>query len=210
MSDTITDDRQLIRELRDIGVKAKRWINSGPYAPPADVNYKGELRVHTGSKPELVATDNKFKQAVIRCTDGPYNGEDFLIGMDETANFVCRLPVSVASVDQAHEILRPTGVMPHTTRQGEWFFVPVEKPCPCGKMPGEHTRGIDPHMRLGGTTHKVETGLIHMGVTFAKGKVLDDRKGRHAPVDLGDTWHQVFPNTERQLHQAPAKVRRFD
>jgi hypothetical protein len=208
---TIADSKQFIGELKEIGVKAKAWRASGDRTPPADVNYRGELRIHTGGQPELVATDGFHRQAIVRPTTGAYRGDSFLIGMDETANFVCRLPqgANPTTVEEAHDILRPKGVMPHTIRQGEWFFVPTDK-CSCGLGLDDHVRGHGVSVRLQGTTHTVEQGIVHGGSYYAKGRVMDDREGRHADVDLGDKWHQVFHNTERDMMREPDRVRRFD
>ncbi len=215
MTTLITDD-QFIDELRKTGIAAKRWRNTGEFTPPADVNYKGELRVHTGGQPELIATDEKFRQAIIRPTRGRYDGESFLVGMDETSNFVCRLPEAVDTVEKAHEVLRPTGLLPHTVRQGEWFFVPVEN-----EVVSIGDMNYMPNRTLQGTTHSAEhtvegylrdkDGKITRHVLLAKGLISDSRKGRHAPVDLGDKWHEVIRNTERPIAVEPARPRRtFD
>jgi hypothetical protein len=203
---TAVDDKQLIKELKKVGITAKRWINSGTYAPPADVNYRGELRVHTGGTSQLIDTNEHFHQAIIRPTSGRYRGEDFLVGMDETSNFVCRLPVLVESVDRAHEILRPMGVMPHTIRQGEWFFVPAVK-CACGAELGVGNHKGGQRTRLGGTTHVAALAVNHMDRMYAMGRIEDDRSGRHAPVDLGEKWHEAFHNTEKQLDREPQRPR---
>lgn len=227
MSETIlATDKEAIGALKDIGVKAKSWRNSDGFAPPADVNYRGELRVHTGGQPVLVATDTTFHQAIMRPTRGMFEGSDFLVGMDETANFVCRLPKRVETVEEAHEVLRPEGLLPHAKRQGEWFFTPVREydkaeNCACGKPLTECGKNLSVvsmalSSRSGVTTHLVRQ-FSHRGVTFAKGLVEDNRKGRHAPVDLGDTWHRVDRNTEQVIQQKPIReslmqqaARRYD
>jgi hypothetical protein len=203
MPQVLATDREAISEFKKLGVKAKRWRDSSDIAPPADVNYRNELRVHTGGRPELIATDLGHRQAILKPTVGTYVGESFLVGMDETAPFVCRLPQPVATVEEAHTVLRPLGVLPHTLRQGEWFFVP-DPQCSCDRPLEEHAHG---RMRLGGTTHVALTGFAHGGRWFAKGLVHDERKGRHAPVDLGEDWYEVKRNTERDLIKPPARVR---
>lgn len=214
MSDTIlATDREAIGVFKELGVKAKPWRNSDDFAPPADVNYRGELRIHTGGKPVLVATDAKFRQAILRPTLGMFEGDDFLVGMDETANFVCRLPEAVETVDEAHKVLRPQGLLPHAKRQGEWFFTPVkeydkEVRCPCGSSLDEHEHLLSEEnlrSRVGTTTHRVSQ-FTHRGVTYAKGVVTDERKGRHVPVDLGDEWHRVDRNMERVIQQKPTRI----
>lgn len=217
MGDTIlATNREAIGMFKRLGVKAKSWRNTNDFAPPADVNYRGALRIHTGGQPALVATDAKFRQAVLRPTVGMFIGDDFLVGMDETANFVCRLPQQVDSVEEAHEVLRPKGLLPHAKRQGEWFFTPVkeydkDEKCECGKPLAEHEGRLSMdnlRSRSGDTTHRVRQ-FTHMGVTYAKGLVEDERNGRHAPVDLGNEWHRVDRNTERDIQQKPAHVGRL-
>lgn len=192
--ETLVRDRDLIHELRKIGVKAKRWRNHNSDAPPADVNYRGELRIHTAGLPALVATDKGFRQAIIRPQTGRFRAESFLVGMDETSNFVCRLPTYVDSVADAHEALRPLGVMPHTIRQGEWFFVPVDSPL---HLTRDNRVWYD--QRLGETTHRAAEFVVTVsGKQYARGVISDTRQGRHAPVNLGkETWHEVFHNTEK-------------
>lgn len=217
----MVEDRRFIRELRQIGVSAKRWRNTGAFTPPADVNYRGELRIHTGGRPELVATDAEHRQAVVRPTTGRYAGEDFLVGMDETSNFVCRLPRElgpVTSVAEAHDVLRPTGVLPHTLRQGEWFLVPVKR-CHCGvSLDASNVEHLDAGHRWGhdsrleaGSTHRAEHLVVHGSRTYVRGTVRDERAGRHAPRELGESWHEAVRNTERELDREPRRVRRsFD
>lgn len=50
----------------------------------------------------------------------------FLIGMDETHHFISPLPEQATSVKMAHRLLRGK-VKKGTTRQGEWFFIPVSR-----------------------------------------------------------------------------------
>jgi hypothetical protein len=57
----------------------------------------------------------------------------FLVGRDERQLFMCRLPRACTTVAEAHRALRAPeatearGVMARTIRQGEWFFIPIEK-----------------------------------------------------------------------------------
>jgi hypothetical protein len=223
----LTKDRQLIRDLRSLGLRAKWWGNSGDYTPPADVNYRGELRVHTGVQPELIATDAEFKQAILRPTLGRYRHSDFLVGMDETANFVSRLPGRVSSVAEAHELLKPPAVKEAeggVVRQGEWFFVPVGKAeldqtC---TLHGQTLRKclekatLEPRQLAtrgkGATTHHARSATVHGGVAYAKGLIQDNREGRHADLYLGHEWHKAIANTEQQLDTEPTRprVRHFD
>lgn len=215
----LVSDKEFIDTLRGIGVKAKAWRNSGEFIPPADVNYKGELRVHTGGQPELIATDETFKQAVIQPTFGRYQGQSFLVGMDETSNFVCRLPQPVKTVQEAHEILKPLGIGDHAKRQGEWFMTPKEI-CACGRaLPKTVEEGndtghyIQSNRSLGETTHRAEESFRCSSRVFARGFIADERVGRHAPLNLGTTWHEAQHNTELSLDREPSrprKVRSFD
>jgi len=54
------------------------------------------------------------------------NENHWLCGMDEGSYFISRLPVKVANVQEALEVLIPNEVKGREyIRQGEWFFVPV-------------------------------------------------------------------------------------
>lgn len=55
----------------------------------------------------------------------PESNQTFLIGTDETSQFVCGLPTRVRTVKAAHKALRPPGIPANCPRQGEWFFVPA-------------------------------------------------------------------------------------
>lgn len=57
----------------------------------------------------------------------PATSIDLLIGTDEKSSFICALPRTCKSVDDAHEALRPKGVPKGSLRQGEFFFVPVTR-----------------------------------------------------------------------------------
>ena len=72
--------------------------------------------------------------------------------------------------------------------------------------PSQHGQPPQPQRR--DHPHRV-LQFSHAGVTYAKGLVTDERKGRHAPVDLGDEWHRVDRNTEREIQQKPAHVGRL-
>lgn len=206
----IVQDRELIRQLRGAGIRAKRWMSSGEYKPPADVNWLGELRVHTAGRPELLDVDAVRHQAVIRVTKGRYAGEDFLLGMDETSNFVTRLPRTVLSVSDAHEALRPTDVPEGSTRQGEWFFLPVaDERCSrpgCGDSLSEAHHLIEKNRELElGSTHRAEEFIQCGSQQYARGIITDTRQGRHRPVDLLSVWHQVRRNTERKMLVEPER-----
>jgi len=61
------------------------------------------------------------------------NKRHLLAGRDERQLFMCRLPRACTTVAEAHRALRAPeatearGVMARTIRQGEWFFIPIEK-----------------------------------------------------------------------------------
>lgn len=155
----------------------------------------------------------------------PESTERFLVGLDEVGLFISRLPRrDYASVQEAHEALRPKIVPEGALRQGEFFFVPVTKAeqAYIDKLPEERTNPA-----LGSLTW--ETGLKAKGNTYVRrleassshgatkafslpsaavskkfskyplvvsGTVLDSRVGRHKPLDLGDTWYHVVRNNE--------------
>lgn len=122
-----------------------------------------------------------------------------LTGIDETAHFICMLPKKVDSVEEAHELLRPSRVAKGTIRQGEFFFKPasktvvksIEKAIAGGRMPRMTKLEA-------GSTHYTPCG-IKMGQgkrkLYALGCIADSRTGRHDNIILTE-WHEVIRNTE--------------
>jgi hypothetical protein len=123
----------------------------------------------------------------------------FLMGMDETHNFISPTAKQTRSVEHAHRMLLPkearkTG----TVRQGEWFFVPVGKGT--GRRLGQFHRLIR-KIRLGDTTHYVLTGITLSGRytgVYAKGFVIDNRDGHHRALFL-PVWCKAVHNKEVEI-----------
>lgn len=136
----------------------------------------------------------------------PPTSTSLLVGFDEIRQFIAQLPRHVNSVEAAHDALRPNSVAKGTLRQGEWFFVPVNK---------KERAEIEALLASGRHPFKtpLEVGSTHsapclfsplavnsgprggLGVRYATGKVTDTRKGRHAPLLLDD-WYRVVRNAE--------------
>ena len=140
----------------------------------------------------------------------------FLIGMDETRNFICLLPRPAKTVAEAHEMLKPKGLQEGWKRQGEWFFIPcsAEKSEKLDKMAIKEYQRIR-ERRLGNTTHSAKSAIrILEGrkqVVYARGFIVDMRQGHHKALFLND-WHVVRKNKEATLkvgrEQAAAARRR--
>lgn len=118
-----------------------------------------------------------------------------LVGLDETAHFVCALPSRVDTVQDAHELLRPAGVPKGSLRQGEWFLVPATK-----AEVEEIIENLGPSTRIGRSmeresSHRALVVKTANGDRFTIGEVSDDRTGRHKSLHL-DRWHKIIRNTE--------------
>lgn len=131
----------------------------------------------------------------------------FLIGMDETHHFVAPLPKKVASVKEAHKVLRPD-VKRGSLRQGEWFFEPVSDEALIKTLNGHADARMyrrQGRFRLGGTTHFAMThiNLVHRRQgdkrkakhLYVRGDIIDGREGHHAVLFLPG-WHRVVRNKE--------------
>jgi hypothetical protein len=128
---------------------------------------------------------------------GKTTTNNFLLGVDESHNFIAPLPRKVNSVHEAHMLLKPKGLRAGSLRQGEWFFEPCTKEECAGfdKMVNERGNTIVKPIELGGTTHMVKSGIRVDNVIYAIGFVTDKRHGRHASIFL-PKWHKVVRNKE--------------
>lgn len=126
----------------------------------------------------------------------------FLIGKDETRNFISPLPRQAKSVTDAHRMLRPKqATKPGTRRQGEWFLVPVKNKKLLIKLNSYARNNPEAvrQRRLGGGTHKA-LGTIRYrrhGI-YARGYIVDPRRGHHKAIFL-PKWHQVVKNKEADI-----------
>ncbi len=77
--------------------------------------------------------DSTQRKMVMRTNKIQAEKRHFLMGMDESHLFICRLPTAAATVAEAHRILAPDEVHDRRARkekvlrQGEWFFTPVNR-----------------------------------------------------------------------------------
>lgn len=77
--------------------------------------------------------DSSQRKAVMRTNKIKAEKRHFLMGMDESHLFICRLPTAAATVSEAHRILAPDEVRDRRSRkekvlrQGEWFFTPINR-----------------------------------------------------------------------------------
>lgn len=172
------------------------------------VNMPPRTRYHLA---EFVPAHRKHGEghhlATIEATT-PRTKMDFLVGIDEVAHFVSLLPKPAASVDEAHDLLRPARISKGTLRQGEFFFRPVRNRRILRKLEG---LGLNlyqvpkaPHLRR---YVPLEQGSSHHAAllrrltlqgrrrTFVAGAVIDIRGTRHKPLLLAE-WHEVIRNRE--------------
>jgi len=133
----------------------------------------------------------------------------FLLGVDESHNFISPLKKKASSIEEAHKQLKPK-VRAGTLRQGEWFFEPLVKAeaTAIDKIVVADSRKIKPAV-LGASTHRAltTTRIITKGrgkgakrkpgttTLYARGFVVDNRKGHHKALWL-PTWCKVVRNNE--------------
>jgi hypothetical protein len=133
----------------------------------------------------------------VRATVGKKTTNNFLLGVDESHNFVAPLPKRARSVHDAHMLLKPKDLRPGTLRQGEWFFEPCSK-TECAefdKIVEEKGNTRVQEIELGQSTHIVKSGMRVDNVIYAIGFVTDKRHGHHAALFL-PKWHKVVRNKE--------------
>lgn len=130
-------------------------------------------------------------------TVGKRTTNNFLVGVDESHNFVAPLPRRATSVHDAHMLLKPKGMRPGALRQGEWFFEPCTKEeCVLfDKMVSEKGNTRVQEIELGNSTHIAKSAMRVSNVIYAIGFVTDKRHGRHAAIFL-PKWHKVVRNKE--------------
>jgi hypothetical protein len=140
----------------------------------------------------------------------------YLIGMDERSYFMAPLSGSPTTVKQAHQLLRPRGVLDQDAqkkkviRQGEWFFVPYKGRVSESSLIYKKTAlKARPNATVMGKPHIAEMVIWmdarrrginaegdHVGITvplmLVKGAVRHDD---HETVTLRD-WHEVHHNME--------------
>lgn len=134
---------------------------------------------------------------------------NFLIGMDETRNFIAPLARPARTVKEAHAMLKPRSLRTKNwKRQGEWFFVPCAEKMKVKLIRMMKRSGWD-RMRsynLGGrygfgqtpTTHEAQSALRVGNKIYARGFITDSRAGHHKALFLQD-WHAVRRNREAVL-----------
>lgn len=133
----------------------------------------------------------------------------FLVGIDETDLFISSLKRHVSSVQEAHKILRPPEVTKdlidrkRAPRQGEWFFVRCARKVAnmLNKLATEQPSKLKTY-RLGDTTHTAKTAVVVDKKVYARGYIIDRRRGHHRSRWL-DWWHLVLKNQETEFKVSP-------
>ena len=121
----------------------------------------------------------------------------FLVGVDEKHHFICALPKSASSVEEAHKILRPEGVPADAPRQGEWFFVPVSQRLEqkLNRIAETNPRRVSEESLEFMSSHIAKQLLRFDGNDYVIGYVHDNRTTRHRGIYL-PKWHRVVRNNE--------------
>lgn len=143
--------------------------------------------------------------ATVTASIGNRSTNSFLVGMDETHNFISPLPQKPKSLEDARKMLKPIDpkIRPKlragTRRQGEWFFEPLNKEevAEIEKIAAE--KQIKGRV-LGRTTHSAASTIKvtkpkKMKGLYARGFITDNRKGHHENIFLAH-WHRVVRNRE--------------
>jgi hypothetical protein len=179
-----------------------------------------------------MSTERVYYEANVTAEVKTKRTTTFLLGVDETSHFISVLPKKVENVAAAHELLKPEEFqgkkMPKgTKRQGEFFLVPVSdeevnKFMTENKLQVRQGVPLEKHSNHKATYAipasikkgyaRYDKARAYGNVVYAKGSVYDNRGYRHAPVELGDTWHKVVRNNEKQIKLEPSQRRtvRYD
>ena len=126
------------------------------------------------------------------------NGTYYLSGLDETmrdpwhGHFLAQLPCPAATVSDALEALKPAIVRnaeaTPVKRQGEWFFIPVDKPL-----------GIIQHKWLlvnrDPARRKAHRATYYISPNYVSGTIRH-LEGDHKMLTLGKQWYMAYENTE--------------
>jgi hypothetical protein len=156
-----------------------------------------KIEENTKRRPDRKDVKNWRITGTVTGSVGKRTTNNFLVGVDESHNFVAPLPRKAKSVHDAHMLLKPKDLRPGTLRQGEWFFEPCSK-TECAefdKIVGEKGNTRVQEIELGQSTHVVKSGMRVDNVIYAIGFVTDKRHGRHAALFL-PKWHKAVRNKE--------------
>lgn len=161
----------------------------------------------------------------VTATVGKLTVHHFLIGIDETRNFIAPLSRKATSVMMAHRMLKPVKEMRRSAlRQGEWFFIPATRDMvrTLEKIATDQSRRLKT-IRLGSTTHTAQTAVSIPGAKlrgkkrlkgmrrgirrspatiYARGYITDSRKGHHRSLFL-PKWTKVVRNKEAVIKVSP-------
>lgn len=205
---------------------ARSWGRSRGYALDIGHDRHGQFFALRGDAEELAKVDFSLLQKqeddrhllLLAKSDGGVRKDRFLCGHDEREWFVAAVPGSASTVLQAKEALKPAPVRQiqarkglnarqantrHNAafrRQGEWFFVPVERPLvvdpklilrnePISRGSGSKPHRVEQLYRTGGEL--VYVSRQHpRGITQAQYNKLIQR----SPAAKKLIWHQMRRN----------------
>lgn len=125
-----TTAKQTAKDWRDMiadGFKTgQTWRWRGPSVPHT-ATFAVSAPVITNEVKGEYSGERQVDMTVVVTAKIPASVQHFLVGRDETSQFICVLPRKVSSIEDAHKALRPKGVPATAPRQGEFFFVPARR-----------------------------------------------------------------------------------
>ena len=138
----------------------------------------------------------------------------YLCSIDEQNYFVAELPKDVETLTEAFEVLKPDEVREaeaqgiEVKRQGEWFFIPTDiDKTNCKEFTGlswSKFKSIksQPLENSNGSNFHWLKHIKNNGTIYGIGKVYHrdgtgNLTGEHKSVNLYDTIHRVYRNTEK-------------
>lgn len=214
---TATTEAPTIHRAKEI----LRW--DFPVSIPGNVSWTyASVKVSKRSRPGQIDWD---VSGVVTARAGSRTVSHFLLGVDESYNFIAPLKEKPSSVEHAYRILKPD-LRAGSLRQGEWFFEPLVKAESdrIEKIAQADSRKVKPFV-LGGSTHRAHSSLAVItpgkGIgkkrkftrtLYARGYVVDNRKGHHTALFL-PSWHRVVRNNEivyKRAKNAPRRRASFD
>lgn len=206
----VQEEKRMISQRISI---PKPWFSNAKFSRDRYRLFYNKLRIGVpNQKPQFLSPFVYSENHVSADFGYRLNKSDqtFLLGVDETAHFICALPRKVKSFAAAHKTLRPSHVPSGSLRQGEFFFVAC-KP----RQIAELDKKLQARIRAGTAVnnalerfsrHRAEAVYKIGKRVYAKGWVVDSRAKHHAPIYL-EEWYEVIRNREIKV---PGMVRRWD
>ena len=165
------------------------YIKEGKIIFDVGVGYKSNNHLH-GQNLYVIDAYCQEKMALIEVRKyGDLYGAGhwmYLTGINSIHAWICQVPVTLESVIEAVEYLKPAAVKHaeeaglKVVRQGDWFFIPVSKP-------GHGTSVVNHPLD---DDHFVDLMVCGRSANWVVGEVCHDQQ---ATIFL-DTWHKAIRN----------------